>query len=155
MDEIEKDLLAPCGLYCGVCRIYKAHKDNDLEFKREILPTLNDYGAKSVDDIACTGCLSDGVKFHFCQTCSIRDCIKNKNIEGCYLCDEFPCSIITNWPDPLDKKVIFRSIPTWRNLGTEKWIEAEEKRYQCPKCGKLLFHGAKKCRECNFNVDLD
>ncbi|MFX1328412.1 MAG: DUF3795 domain-containing protein [Promethearchaeota archaeon] len=155
MDEIEKDLLAPCGLYCGVCRIYKAHKDNDLEFKREILPTLNDYGAKSVDDIACTGCLSDGAKFHFCQTCPIRDCIKNKKIEGCYLCDDFPCSIITNWPDPLDKKVMLRSIPTWRNLGTEKWIEAEEKRYQCPKCGKLLFHGAKKCRECNVKINLD
>ena len=82
MDDIEKDLLAPCGLYCGVCRIYKAHRDNDLEFKKEILPTLNNYGAKTVDDIACTGCLSDDVKFHFCRICPIKDCIKNKKIES-------------------------------------------------------------------------
>ncbi len=42
MFDLKKELLAPCGLYCGVCRIYKAHRDNDLKFKKEILPTLND-----------------------------------------------------------------------------------------------------------------
>lgn len=155
MSDVKKELLAPCGLYCGVCRIYKAHRDNDLEFKKQILPTLNDYGAKSVDDIACTGCLSDGVIFHFCRTCPIKDCIKNKKIEGCYLCDDFPCTIITNWPDQLDKKVMLRSIPAWRDLGTAKWVEKEEERYQCPKCGNPLFHAAKKCNKCSVIVDLD
>lgn len=155
MVDIKEELLAPCGLYCGVCRIYKTHRDNDLDFKKAILPTLNDYGVKSVDDIACTGCLSDGIVFHFCQTCPIKDCIKDKQIEGCYQCEDFPCSIIKDWPDSLDKKVMLRSIPAWRDLGTEKWVEAEEKRYQCPKCGIQLFHGVKKCTNCEFIVDLD
>ncbi|UCC19542.1 MAG: DUF3795 domain-containing protein [Promethearchaeota archaeon] len=153
--EAKKELLAPCGLYCGVCRIYQAHQDNNLEFKKEILPTLHDFGVKSVDDIACTGCLSDGVIFHFCRTCPIKDCIKDKNFEGCYQCDDFPCTIITNWPDSLDQKVMLRAIPTWHNIGTVKWVEAEEKRYQCPKCSTLLFHGARSCKKCNFRVDLD
>ncbi len=155
MTEVKKELLAPCGLYCGVCRIYKAHKDNNVEFKKEILPTLNDFGAKTVDDIACTGCLSDGVIFHFCQECPIKDCIKSKNIEGCYRCEDFPCEIITNWPDPLDKKVMLRAIPAWRELGTKKWVEGEEHRYQCPKCGNQLYHGAIKCKKCGTEVDLD
>ncbi len=155
MSDVKKELLAPCGLYCGVCRIYQAHRDNNLEFKKDVLPTLKDYGAKTVDDIACTGCLSDGVIFHFCRTCPVKDCIKNKEIKGCYQCDKFPCNIINDWPDPLDKKVMLRAIPTWRDLGTEKWVEKEEERYQCPKCGNLLFHGVKKCKKCNFNVDLD
>lgn len=151
----KKDLLAPCGLYCGVCRIYQAYKDNDLEFKKEILPTLNDFGVKTVDDIACTGCLSDGIVFHFCRSCPIKDCIKNKELEGCYKCDEFPCKIINGWSDPLDKKVMLRSIPAWRELGTEKWVKAEEERYKCPKCGNPLFHGAKVCKKCNSKVSLD
>ena len=37
MIDFKEELLAPCGLYCGVCRIYLAHKDNDLEFKKEIV----------------------------------------------------------------------------------------------------------------------
>lgn len=155
MVDIKEELLAPCGLYCGVCRIYLAHKDNDLEFKKEILPTLNSFVAKSVDDIACTGCLSKDVVFPFCRTCPIKDCIKNKEIKGCYQCDEFPCKIIINWPDPLDTKVIVRAVHAWRKLGTDKWVEAEEKRYQCPRCGNRLFHGVKKCKKCNFILDLD
>jgi len=155
MGDIKEELLAPCGLYCGVCRIYLAHKDNDLEFKKEILPALNSFGAKSIDDIACTGCLSNGVVFTFCRTCSVKDCIKDKRIEVCHQCNEFPCNIITTWPDALDKKVMLRSIPARRDLRTEKWVEAEEERYQCPKCGNPLFLGAKKCNKCEFVVDLD
>jgi hypothetical protein len=26
--KINQDLIAPCGLYCGVCAIYIAHRDN-------------------------------------------------------------------------------------------------------------------------------
>ncbi|MFW9820173.1 MAG: DUF3795 domain-containing protein [Candidatus Thorarchaeota archaeon] len=155
MSDVKKELLAPCGLYCGVCRIYQAYKENDLEFKKDILPTLNDYGVKTVDDIACTGCLSDGIVFHFCQSCPIKDCIKVKKIEGCYQCDEFPCKIINEWPDLLDKKIMFRSIPARRELGTEKWVKEEEKRYLCPNCGNKLFYGAKMCKKCNSKVILD
>ena len=155
LDDVKKELLAPCGLYCGVCRIYLAHKNNNLEFKKEILPTLNSFGVNSVDDIACTGCLSDGIVFHFCQTCPIKECIKVKGIEGCYQCNEFPCRTITDWPDPSDKKVMLRAIPAWRNLGTEKWVEEEERRYKCPKCGNQLFHGVKQCNKCEYSVDLD
>lgn len=152
---VKKELLAPCGLYCGVCRIYQAYKDNNLDFKKEILPTLNDFGVKTVEDIACTGCLSDGVVFHFCQSCPIKDCIKIKKIDGCYQCDEFPCKIINEWSDPLDKKVMLRSVVDWRKLGTEKWIKEEEKRYQCPYCKEQLYHGVTKCKKCNSKVDLD
>lgn len=155
MSDIKKELLAPCGLYCGVCRIYKAHKDNDLEFKKEILPSLREFGAKAVDDIACTGCLSDDVVFCFCQTCPIKDCVKNKGIESCSQCKDFPCKIITNWPDPMDKKIMLRSIPQWRKLGTEKWVKEEEKRYYCSTCGYQLYHGAKRCRKCGKIVEID
>lgn len=155
MEKINTSLLAPCGLYCGVCRVYIAHRDNNLKFKQELLPIYKAYGAKNVDDIACTGCLSDGIKFPFCRTCSIKECIKDKEIEGCRQCDEFPCKIITNWPSPGGKKVILWSIPTWREIGTEKWVEEVEKRYQCPECGTQLFRGATRCNNCKILVDLD
>ena len=155
MVGINKDLLSPCGLYCGVCRVYIAHRDNDIDFKKELFPFYKAYGAKSVEDMACTGCLSDGIHFPFCRSCAIKDCIKNKEIEGCYQCTEFPCEIIAKWPSEPGKEIILYNIPAWREYGTEKWVEAVEKRYQCPKCGKQLYRGVSNCNKCNAPVDLD
>ncbi|MBW1612704.1 MAG: hypothetical protein JRF08_03425 [Deltaproteobacteria bacterium] len=32
--EINPDYLAPCGLYCGVCGILYATRENNLKFKQ-------------------------------------------------------------------------------------------------------------------------
>jgi len=143
-------LAAPCGLYCGVCAIYIAHKDNNVKFK-ERLPKV--YGV-NLEDIRCEGCLSNDL-FKYCQVCPIRFCAKEKGIEGCHRCGDFPCQLIDKFPIPVGKKVIHRAIPAWRELGTDKWMEEEEKRYHCPHCGYKLFRGAKKCRNCQQPVDVD
>ena len=154
MVEVKKELLSPCGLYCGVCSIYIAHRDNNLKFKQILLPIYKAF-AKNVDDIACTGCLSDGVVFPVCRKCPVKNCVKEKGIDGCHQCDEWPCKFIENFPIAVGKKVIMRSIPTWREKGTEKYVEEEEKRYHCPECGNPLFRGAKRCNKCKISVDVD
>jgi hypothetical protein len=155
--ESRKGLAAPCGLYCGVCAIYIAHRENNLKFKER----LRDFYQKglgattlAVDDIRCEGCLS-GVISIFCQTCQIRSCTIEKGIEGCHQCDDFPCKYIDEFPIPVGKKVILRAIPFWREYGTEKWMKEEEKRYHCPYCGNKLFRGANRCRNCKEPVDVD
>jgi hypothetical protein len=35
--KINPDFVAPCGLYCGVCAIYIAHRDNNQKFKERLL----------------------------------------------------------------------------------------------------------------------
>ena len=34
--EINREWLAPCGLYCGVCGIMIAHRDDNLKFKERL-----------------------------------------------------------------------------------------------------------------------
>lgn len=148
--SVNKDLLAPCGLYCGVCSIYIAHRDNNQKFK-EILTGV--YGVP-VEEIQCEGCLSVE-PFVYCRSCPIKDCTREREYEGCHQCDEFPCEHIDNFPIAVGKNVILRSIPQWREMGTEAWVKAEEERYSCPECGYGLFRGAKKCRECKTEVNLD
>lgn len=147
---INKDVLAPCGLYCGVCGILMAHRDNNSKFK-EILAGF--YGV-SPDEIACKGCLSDE-RFKLCEECQIRSCTEGKNYEGCHQCGDWPCDLVQNFPVPVGKKVILRAIPAWREMGTEKWVQQEEIRYHCPHCGYELFRGAKRCRNCKEPVDQD
>ena len=148
--ENRKKLAAPCGLYCGVCGVYIAHRDDNQKFK-ERLATV--YGV-SADDVRCKGCLSDEL-FVYCQTCPIRSCTIEKGIEGCHQCNDFPCALIEDFPLPVGKKVILRAIPTWRELGTERWMDEEEKRYLCPHCSYVLFRGVKRCRSCRQPVDVD
>jgi hypothetical protein len=148
--EINKEWLAPCGLYCGVCAIMIAHRNDNQKFKERLCGI---YGV-TADEINCEGCLSDN-PFKFCAMCHIKDCTREKGYEGCHQCDEFPCEHIETFPIEVGKKVILRAIPQWREMGTEAWVEAEHARYRCPECGYDLFRGAKRCRNCKTEVDMD
>ena len=148
--EDKKNLAAPCGLYCGVCSVYIAHRDDNVKFKEKLTAV---YGV-GVDDIRCEGCLSDN-PFVYCKVCSIKSCTREKGLEGCHQCNDFPCKAIEDFPIPVGKKVMLRAIPAWRQLGTDRWMEEEERRYHCPHCGYKLFRGAKRCRGCKETVDLD
>lgn len=148
--ESRNKLAAPCGLYCGVCPILIAHRDNNIKFKERLAPVYN----VTPDQLKCEGCFSDNLWGH-CQVCAIRTCVLKKEIEGCHQCNDFPCEHIEAFRIPVGKKVILRAIPAWRELGTERFIEEEEKRYQCPKCSSKLFRGVQKCRNCGSPVDVD
>jgi len=145
-------LAAPCGLYCGACGIYAAHRDSDQKLKEKLAAV---YGLNS-EDIRCEGCLSESDHvFFYCRVCAIKNCTREKGFEGCFQCTEFPCKIIDDFPVPVGKKVMLRSVPAWRELGTEKWMDEEERRYACPHCGVQLFRGAKRCRTCKETVEMD
>lgn len=161
---VNPDLVAPCGLYCGVCAVYIAHGDNNEKFKKRLLDVyrgkvrgkgrLPNAEALSLEDIRCCGCLSDDLFMH-CRQCHIRDCTKEKGYTGCHQCEDFPCGHIEDFPMSVGKKVILRAIPHWREVGTEKWIEDEEARYLCPECGNKVFRGVVRCNKCNEALDLD
>ncbi len=142
-----RELTAPCGLYCGACAILYATRNNDERLKEKYAKSFG----LSPNDLNCRGCLSD-VVFSYCRVCPIKSCAQEKNIEGCHLCDEFPCGNVDNFPVPEGKAHILRAVPLRRQLGTEKWVEGEELLFSCPACGTLLFRGAKKCRKCGSLV---
>jgi hypothetical protein len=156
--DINSNLLASCGLECGVCGVYYATRDKNnkfmetlLNFYQDKIPGLENV---SIDDLKCKGCLSDQTSI-FCRTCSIKDCTRKKGYAGCHECHEFPCEHIENFPMPIGKKVILRTIPYWRQEGTEKFVADEEARYVCPDCGNKIFRGAKRCNKCKISLDLD
>lgn len=150
MTEMNRELLAPCGLYCGVCAVYIATRDDNVKFKERLTGV---YGV-ALEDVHCRGCLSSE-PFVYCATCPIKDCVRGREYEGCHECSEFPCALIDEFPMPVGKKVIMRTTPAWRELGTERFVEEEEKRYHCPECGYALFRGAMRCRGCGVEIDVD
>jgi hypothetical protein len=162
--NINPNLITPCGLYCVVCAIYIAHRDNNHKFKERLANlykgkvagkgTLPNSENLSADDIRCRGCLSDE-QFMHCRQCEIRACAEEKGFAGCHQCNAFPCHYIENFPITVGKSFILRAIPYWREFGTEKWIQDEEARYICPECGNKVFRGAVKFNQCKAQLDLD
>ncbi len=156
--------ISPCGLYCGVCAIHIADRDNNEKFKQRLVNlykggvpgkgTLPGSEHLTTTDITCSGCRSDNLFMH-CRQCSIRDCTREKDLEGCHQCKEFPCEHIDNFSMAVGKKVILRSVPYRRKHGTQKWIEDEEARYFCPECNNKVFRGAVRCNRCKIQLDLD
>jgi hypothetical protein len=148
--NVNRSLLAPCGLYCGVCGVYIADRDQNQNFKERLAGV---YGVNA-EEVRCGGCLSDET-FVYCQVCPIKSCTKEKGYDGCHQCADFPCAFVEEFPFEVGKKVMLRAIPQWREMGTEAWVAAEEARYHCPECGGPLFRGAKRCRRCKVAVNQD
>ncbi|MGC1404967.1 MAG: DUF3795 domain-containing protein [Thermodesulfobacteriota bacterium] len=154
-----KDLMAPCGLYCGACGVYISNRDGNEKFKA-VMGNL--YGTKP-EETECLGCMQpDSPKkiYKFCGTCPIRDCVRSKSYYSCHQCAEWPCSKTENFGFATGKRVMKRTIPVWRakvaELGHEKgsveWARQELERYHCPNCGNPLFRGAQQCRACKKPV---
>ncbi len=151
---VNRELLAPCGLYCGACGAYIATRDDNDRLRAGMAKV---FGC-APEEIDCQGCQSE-VRYAHCQTCAIRACAGEKGFEGCYQCGDFPCEHIealgARFPHTVAHQVIMRTIPQWRELGTEAWVATEEARYTCPSCGQGLMRGGTRCPGCGGEVRPD
>ncbi len=159
-EEIKnKELMAPCGLYCGACGVYIATRDGNEKFKT-VMGNL--YGTKP-EETQCLGCMQPDppkMLYGFCKECKIRDCVRSKDYYSCHQCSEWPCNMIENFGLATGERVMKRTIPIWREKvsglgdekGSEEWVRGECERYHCSSCGYPLFRGAQRCRACKKNV---
>ena len=144
---VNPNLLAPCGLYCGVCAIYYADKHNDEKMKEKLAKVY----FNTPDQIKCDGCLSDNL-YPYCKSCSIRRCVTKRELAGCHECDDFPCRKVTKFPFELAKKYMMKSIPARKERTDEEWVAWEENHWTCKNCNTLNFRGANKCHNCKEEI---
>ena len=159
-DEIKnRNLMAPCGLYCGACGVYISTRDDNEKF-RTVMANLYKTDPEKTK---CLGCMQpDPPKqlYGYCAMCSIRDCVRGKGFYSCHQCQEWPCQRIKDFFLATGQRVMQRTIPIWREKvaelgdkkGSEEWARAECERYHCPSCGSPLFRGAQRCRACQSPV---
>ena len=159
-DEFKnRRLMAPCGLYYGVCGVYIATRDGNEKLKT-VMGNL--YGTKP-EETECLGCMQPNPPkkiYGYCNQCQIRDCIKSKGYYSCHQCTDWPCDKIENFGFATGRRVMQCTIPLWRTkvveLGDEggsvEWVRAECERYHCPHCGEPLFRGVRRCRACKQPV---
>jgi len=105
--NIKEAQYGPCGLYCGACSATE-----------------------------CDGCRSDKVD-EYVANCKFRSCSKDKHVEFCCFCDEYPCEELHNimndeWPHHWTMEPNLQFIKTH---GKEKWLESKKSEWSCKSCG--------------------
>ena len=84
-------LIAPCGLDCSKCLIYRA-KD-EPEAMKDVLDWYRNERKidMSPEQVVCEGCLGDRAK-HWSADCDILRCsVDDHKVNSCSDCGEFPC----------------------------------------------------------------
>jgi hypothetical protein len=114
-------LAAPCGLHCGMCPLYKALSDEKLR------DTLSQRMNLPLEKAKCEGCRSvDGHCPVIGEQCATYVCAKEKEVEFCYDCPEFPCSKLmpcSDRADNLPHNIKVYSLVLRKQKGEKVWNE--------------------------------
>lgn len=128
--SIDANLIAPCGMNCGICLAYLREKNR------------------------CSGCLTAGTnKANHCSSCKIRNCEKLKESKTgyCYDCVDYPCTRLKN----LDKRYrtkygmsMIENLNNIKQIGLEKFLQQEKSRWLCKNCGEQICVHRSHCQNC-------
>ena len=136
-EEILKTL-APCGLNCRKCIAYNDGEIKAVSLKlQELLGSFDRYAERFSDflpvfknypafkeflafftEADCTGCRTGSCKF---PNCGVSDCYKQKTVDFCFQCDEFPCEK-SNF-DPDLKRRWIRMNNRMKEIGIESYFQ--------------------------------
>jgi hypothetical protein len=140
-----------CGLYCGACSILKAYQTG-------IRDKFASFWAEEAGlPLKCHGCKSDNL-FVNCSQCKIRACAKDKGVERCLVCKDFPCGQfdVDQFKNVLDSlphlKTIQKNLATIANDGVDAWLAEHDKQWKCPNCKTDFSWYTDTCSECSTDL---
>lgn len=132
---ITANLIAPCGINCGVCLAYLREKNK------------------------CPSCrVEDKNKPKTRRNCKIKNCIelrKNK-LKYCYLCAKFPCDRIEHLDNRYRTKYnlsVIKNLENIKRSGIREFIKNEKVKWACSKCGGTICMPKRYCVECGKKVN--
>jgi hypothetical protein len=129
MKIMKTELIAPCGMNCAICLSFFGYLMNGKKRKMK-----------------CTGCnLSGKSCAHIKKYCKK---LTKKEIDYCYQCNDFPCNQLLY----LDKRYRERfnmsmidNLVYIRENGMKKFLQQQEEKYKCSKCGGIICVHNGKC----------
>ena len=134
------DLIAPCGMNCGVCSAYLGMK--------------NDIRSKGIKSEYCHGCLPRG------KGCTINKsgaCMKlmNLSVRFCYVCEKFPCDTNKQGDEIYRKRYHTSPIENLRYIkenGMQKFLKQQQEKWKCRQCGGVISCHNGICYTCGLDA---
>jgi len=129
---MEKELIAPCGMNCGICKYHYRKKDT------------------------CPGCRGpDENKSKYCIDCIIVNCdeLKKINSEFCFDCSKLPCKRLKNLDKRYNTKYhmsMLENLKCIKDQGIDTFLKKETQKWTCPQCGGVVTCHGGTCLQCGF-----
>ena len=131
ISEFTPELIAPCGMNCGICSAYLALSRN--------LPKQTH----------CTGCRPRGKNCAFIKRRCQR--LTENTVNFCFECDDFPCRNLSHLDERYRRNYNMSMIENLRQLaqeGMEAFLKDQREKYRCPNCGSVICIHNGKCYDC-------
>ena len=143
--EDSKDLIAYCGLYCGDCHGYQ-QKIPDLarDLRKELRQTKykkfanflasTSFGKDFQGYDTCYEVLGAMVKFRCkrgCRNgggnpfCKIRKCAQNKELDGCWECEDFEHCSKLEYLEGVHDKAHIKNLRRLKKKGKEEFVKGK------------------------------
>jgi len=127
------ELIAPCGMNCGICVAYFGYTMTGKKRKH-----------------ACNGCRTRKSRCAFIK----QQCGKlaTNKIEYCFECEIFPCDFLKVLNSRYRAKYGMSMIENLRQIqaeGIHQFLKNEQERWKCPTCRGVICVHDKKCYACN------
>jgi hypothetical protein len=130
--RMSEELIAPCGINCGVCRFYLG-KAKGL------------YKSKTS---GCAGCIPTNEGCNYQGGCEF---LNNKMVRFCFECAHFPCKQLEKLNKRYSTKYHTNLIDNLLNIkknGIGNWLREEEQRWKCRECGGTVSLHTHFCFDC-------
>ena len=136
---MNEELIAPCGMNCGICSGYLAF--------------TNDVKSQGIKMPYCTGCRARDKQCAFLK----KRChqLMSGQVQFCYECADFPCENLCK----LDKgyRANFRmsmieNLEAIRENGMVQFLEKQEEKWKCPECGGVICCHNGICFSCGLDL---
>ena len=127
---MRRELIAPCGMNCGICMAYLREKNK------------------------CPGCRTIDINQPVTRAkCRIKNCatFQNEKAKYCFECNEFPCDRLKH----LDKRYrtrygmsMIENLGNIKELGIRRFVRNEKVRWACSACGGTICVHKGHCYIC-------
>ncbi len=132
---MEKELISPCGMYCGLCSSYLAYINN-IPKKRSILH--------------CKGCRPRNKQCAYLKKrCSL---LMNNKVKYCFECKNYPCDRLKHTDERYKKSFnhsILKNLEMIKKNGEEYFFEYLKTNYKCDRCNGIISVHSNKCFHCD------
>jgi len=139
---VSRNLVGRCGLYCGICEIYRAYRDSE-ELRRQ----LAEKHDCSPQDVRCEGCQAIDVfgwsrEKEWGKNCKILRCLNRRELTYCYECPDYePCKKHADFAKicsglGMDLRQNLNNI---QETDATQWVTEQERKWRCPKCGQAII----------------
>jgi len=138
VEAMTEELIAPCGMNCAICSGYLAYH--------------HDVKSKGIKMPYCIGCRPRDKKCAFLKK-RCEPLMSNK-VKYCYECSSFPCEGLKHLDNRYRtyfKMSMIENLEYIKNIGIKPFLEEQEEKWKCPKCGGVICCHNGLCYKCNLD----